>query len=114
MGGTYRSVRLPIRGPLAIGRYSQKSIVGGRLREKSTVDSRLREKSNQLREKTGRRRRRGKEEKRRRGEKGKKEIPSVVTAHGSPVRRRRPGPLFLPRVETECLPARREKDRGDT
>ncbi|RRT35162.1 hypothetical protein B296_00045554, partial [Ensete ventricosum] len=63
MGGTYRSVRLPVHGPPAIGRFRQKSIVGGRLREKSTVDGRLREKSTvggRLREKKGRRR--GKEE----------------------------------------------------
>ncbi|RWW61846.1 hypothetical protein BHE74_00031125 [Ensete ventricosum] len=33
MGGTYRSVRLPIRGPPATGRYRQKSIVDGRLRD---------------------------------------------------------------------------------
>ncbi|RWW11483.1 hypothetical protein GW17_00024904 [Ensete ventricosum] len=58
MGGTYRSVRLPVCGPPATGWYHQKSIVGDRLREKSTVGGRLREKM-------GRRRRRGKEEKRR-------------------------------------------------
>ncbi|RWW60972.1 hypothetical protein BHE74_00031996, partial [Ensete ventricosum] len=45
MGGTYRSVRLPVSRPSVTGRYRQKSIVGGRLREKK-----------------GRRRRRGKEE----------------------------------------------------
>ncbi|RRT47424.1 hypothetical protein B296_00032280 [Ensete ventricosum] len=44
-GGTYRSVRLSVRGPPATGRYRQKSIVSGRLSEKSTVGSRFREKS---------------------------------------------------------------------
>ncbi|RZR75360.1 hypothetical protein BHM03_00055527, partial [Ensete ventricosum] len=90
---------LPVREPSAIRWYRQKSTVGGRLREKKG------------------RRRRGKEEKRR-GEKGKKEIPSVVlargspthhrcpraiTALGSPVHRRRPCLLFLPCKETERL-----------
>ncbi|RWW44554.1 hypothetical protein BHE74_00049677, partial [Ensete ventricosum] len=77
--GTYRSVRLPVRRPLATGRFRQKSTVGGsistvdgRLREKSTADGRLREKSTvgrRLSEKKGRRRRRGKEEKKKRGKK---------------------------------------------
>ncbi|RWW41286.1 hypothetical protein BHE74_00053238 [Ensete ventricosum] len=31
-GGTYRSARLPVRGPPATGRYHQKSTVGGRFR----------------------------------------------------------------------------------
>ncbi|RWW19538.1 hypothetical protein BHE74_00024625, partial [Ensete ventricosum] len=71
--GRYIPVRqvIDIRLPTT-RRYRQKSIVGGRLREKK-----------------GRRRRRGKEEKRR-GEKGKKEIPSVVLARGSPTCRRHP------------------------
>ncbi|RWW52448.1 hypothetical protein BHE74_00041123 [Ensete ventricosum] len=30
MGGTYRSARLPVRGPPATGRFRQKSAVGGR------------------------------------------------------------------------------------
>ncbi|RZS13412.1 hypothetical protein BHM03_00045009 [Ensete ventricosum] len=81
-GGTYRSSKLPVHGLPATGRYRQKSIVGGRLREKLTVGGRLREKKE--------RRRRGKEEKRTRGEKGKKEIPSVILAHGSPARCHRP------------------------
>ncbi|RRT38874.1 hypothetical protein B296_00045738 [Ensete ventricosum] len=69
MGGTYQSARLPIRGSPVIGRYRQKSTVGGRLREKK-----------------GRRRRRGKKEKRR-GEKGKIEKPSAVLACWLPTRR---------------------------
>ncbi|RZS08860.1 hypothetical protein BHM03_00039895 [Ensete ventricosum] len=31
-GGTYRSARLPVRGPPATGRFPQKSTVGGRFR----------------------------------------------------------------------------------
>ncbi|RWW50663.1 hypothetical protein BHE74_00043060 [Ensete ventricosum] len=81
-GGTYRSSKLPVHELPATGRYRQKSIVGGRLREKLTVGGRLREKKE--------RRRRGKEEKRTRGEKGKKEIPSVILAHGSPAHCHRP------------------------
>ncbi|RWW39922.1 hypothetical protein BHE74_00054697 [Ensete ventricosum] len=63
----YWSAKLPVRGPLATGRYHQNrlsivnfgywrsiSTVGGRLREKSTIDSRLRKKKG--------RRRRGEEE----------------------------------------------------
>ncbi|RWW60835.1 hypothetical protein BHE74_00032190, partial [Ensete ventricosum] len=97
--------------PLKIDRRRLISAVGSRLREKSNVGGRLREKSGRLREKKGRRRRSGKEEKRRRGEKGKKEIPSVVLARGSPAHRRRRHPLFLLRVETERLPARGERSR---
>ncbi|RZS20539.1 hypothetical protein BHM03_00053076 [Ensete ventricosum] len=59
-GGTYRSVRLPVRGPPATGQFCQKSTADGRLREKSTVGSRLSKKNG--------RRRRGKEEKKKRGE----------------------------------------------
>ncbi|RZR83682.1 hypothetical protein BHM03_00010364 [Ensete ventricosum] len=51
MGGTYRSVRLPVRGPLATGRFRQKSTIGGRLREKSIVGGRLREKREEEEEK---------------------------------------------------------------
>ncbi|RWW70472.1 hypothetical protein BHE74_00021851 [Ensete ventricosum] len=57
MGGTYRSVRLSVRGPPATGRFRQKSTVGGRLKKKSTVGGRLRKKKG---------RRRGKEEKKKR------------------------------------------------
>ncbi|RWW12065.1 hypothetical protein GW17_00024280 [Ensete ventricosum] len=88
MGGAYRSVRLPVRGPPATGRFCQKSTVGGRLREKLIVGGRLCEKSTvgvRLREKRGRRRS-GKEEKK------KREVPisprhprrRVVVARGSP------------------------------
>ncbi|RWW50604.1 hypothetical protein BHE74_00043127 [Ensete ventricosum] len=81
MGGTYRSARLPIRGPPATSRFRQKSTVDSRLKKKSTVDGRLREKStvgDRLRKKKGR----GKEKKRR----GKERIPRppVVAARGSP------------------------------
>ncbi|RRT46452.1 hypothetical protein BHM03_00026827, partial [Ensete ventricosum] len=64
-GSTYRSVRLPVCGPPATGRYRQKSNVDSQLRDKSIVDGRLREKltvGGRLSEKKGRRRRRGKEE----------------------------------------------------
>ncbi|RZS09378.1 hypothetical protein BHM03_00040455 [Ensete ventricosum] len=69
MGGTYRSARLPVRGPPATGRFCQKSGVGGRLSEKPTVGGRLRKKKG---------RRRGKEKKK---EEGKKEyLASAVLA----------------------------------
>ncbi|RZS17891.1 hypothetical protein BHM03_00050096 [Ensete ventricosum] len=58
MSGRYRSARLPVHGPPAIGWFHQKSTVGGRLSEKK-----------------GRRRRGGKEEKKKRGEEGR--IPNA-------------------------------------
>ncbi|RWV90490.1 hypothetical protein GW17_00047301 [Ensete ventricosum] len=89
--------------PPKIDRRRLISTVGSRLKKKSTVRCRLREKSpvgDRLRKKKGRRR--GKEEKK---EEEKKEY--------SPVRRRSPCPqwLFLPREETERLPARGERSR---
>ncbi|RWW41273.1 hypothetical protein BHE74_00053266 [Ensete ventricosum] len=93
-------------------RLKKKSTVSSRLREKSTVDDRLREKStidDRLRKKKGRRRGKRKE---------KKEYlaraPSLPTCRRSqwvacvpspPAGRPRPRPLFLPREETERLPA---------
>ncbi|RZS18624.1 hypothetical protein BHM03_00050954 [Ensete ventricosum] len=108
MGGTYRSVKLLVCGPLATGWFHQKSTVGGRLREKSTVGGRLREKlivDGRLREKKGRRRR-GKEEKKKRGVLISPRHPRrrVVVARGSRV-------LFLPHKETERLPAQGERSR---
>ncbi|RWW40003.1 hypothetical protein BHE74_00054610, partial [Ensete ventricosum] len=76
MGGTYRSVRLPVRGTPATGRLRQKSTVGDRLREKSIADGRLSEKKG--------RRRRGKEEKKKREDR----IPSA-RAPSSPAGRER-------------------------
>ncbi|RZS26048.1 hypothetical protein BHM03_00059340, partial [Ensete ventricosum] len=78
-GGTYRSARLPVRGPPATGRFrqksavddrlSEKSTVGGRLSEKSTVDGRLRNKKEE-------------EEEKKKKEEGKKEYhASAVLAH---------------------------------
>ncbi|RRT64953.1 hypothetical protein B296_00040847, partial [Ensete ventricosum] len=103
-GGTYWSVRLPVRGPPATERFRQKSTVGGRLKKKSTVGGRLREKStvvSQLRKKKGRR---GKEEKKKR----RIPRPCAVLAHAPSLHSR---PLFHPRKETECLPARGERSR---
>ncbi|RWV99995.1 hypothetical protein GW17_00037064 [Ensete ventricosum] len=51
MGGTYRSARLPVRGPPATGRFRQKSTVGGRLKKKSTVSGRLRKKKRKRKKK---------------------------------------------------------------
>ncbi|RWW03035.1 hypothetical protein GW17_00033851, partial [Ensete ventricosum] len=80
------------------------SAVGGRLKKKSTVGGRLRKKKG---------RRRGKEKKKRRGEE-RIPRPPAVAARGSPVRHRRPRPLFLPREETERLPTRGERSRRHT
>ncbi|RWW27341.1 hypothetical protein BHE74_00019543 [Ensete ventricosum] len=96
MGGTYRSARLPVRGPPTTGRFRQKSTVGDRLSEKSTIGGRLRKK---------RGRRRGKEKKKKRGRKNTSPAPS------SPACRRCPRPLFLPREETKRLPARGDRSR---
>ncbi|RWV98551.1 hypothetical protein BHE74_00016218 [Ensete ventricosum] len=93
-GGTYRSVRLPLRGPPATGRFCQKSIVGGRLKKKSTVSGRLRKKKG---------RRRGKEEKKKR----RKRIPCphavVARARGR----------FFSRARRRSVSPGGEKDRGD-
>ncbi|RZS00987.1 hypothetical protein BHM03_00030777, partial [Ensete ventricosum] len=78
MGGTYRSARLPVRGPPATGRFHQKSAVGGRLSEKSTVGGRLRKKKG---------RRRGKGKKKRGEERIPRQCrprPPAVAARGSP------------------------------
>ncbi|RWW70957.1 hypothetical protein BHE74_00021335, partial [Ensete ventricosum] len=109
--GTYRSVRLSIREPPAIGRFCQKSTVGGRLREKSIVDSRLREKSiagGRLSEKKGRRRR-GKEETKKRGE--EERIPSALTS-SSPTCRPRSCVVAARGLRVLFIPCG-EKDRGD-
>ncbi|RZR82407.1 hypothetical protein BHM03_00008815, partial [Ensete ventricosum] len=81
-------------------RSKKKSIVGSRLREKLTVGSRLRKKKG---------RRRGKEKKRR----GEERIPRshAVLACPPSLPAGRPQPLFLPREETECLPAQGERSR---
>ncbi|RWW06919.1 hypothetical protein GW17_00029724 [Ensete ventricosum] len=68
MGGTYRSARLPVRGPPATGRFRQKSTVGGRLNEKRE------EEEEEEKE----------EKKKKRGEKR-----PIGRARSSPVRRRR-------------------------
>ncbi|RZR88578.1 hypothetical protein BHM03_00016192, partial [Ensete ventricosum] len=92
MGGTYRSARLPVRGPSAIGRFCQKSTVGGRLSEKK-----------------GGRRRRGKiRKKKKRGEK-----KPIARARSSPVRRRRLRAIVARGSWALFLP-RGEKDRGDS
>ncbi|RWW00790.1 hypothetical protein GW17_00036224 [Ensete ventricosum] len=98
MGGTYRSVRLPIRGPPATGRFYQNSTVGGRLKKKSTVGGRLRKKKG----------RRGKEKKKKRGRKNtspaRRPRPPTVAARGLPARRPCP-----PAVAARGLPARRRR-----
>ncbi|RZR85580.1 hypothetical protein BHM03_00012596 [Ensete ventricosum] len=95
MGGTYRSARLPVRGPPATGRFHQKSAISGRLRDKSTVGGRLSEKK-------GGRRRRGKRRKKRKEE--KKDLSSVRGPRPCAVAARGSRALFLPHGE---------KDRGD-
>ncbi|RWW55237.1 hypothetical protein BHE74_00038132, partial [Ensete ventricosum] len=78
MGGTYRFVRLSVRGPPATGRFRQKSTVGDRL--KGEIDRRRsieREKG----KKKKKRERRKKEKRRRR-------IPSA-RPRSSPARHRR-------------------------
>ncbi|RWW15817.1 hypothetical protein GW17_00020325 [Ensete ventricosum] len=75
-GGTYRSIRLPVHGPPATGRFRQKSIVGSRLKKKSIVDDRLRKKKWK------------KKRKRRKKEEEKKEY--LARASSSPARCRRP------------------------
>ncbi|RZR99607.1 hypothetical protein BHM03_00029200, partial [Ensete ventricosum] len=98
MDGTYWSVRLLVRGLPATGRFRQKLTVGGRLREKKG-------------------RRRGKKEKKKRGvpislrhPRGTPSLPAgrqrprAIVARGSQA-------LFLPRKETERLPAWGERSR---
>ncbi|RZR74240.1 hypothetical protein BHM03_00034144, partial [Ensete ventricosum] len=57
------------------------------------------------------RKRKKKEEGRKNTSPARRPRSSVVTARGSPARHRCPRPLFLPREETECLPARGDKSR---
>ncbi|RWW28775.1 hypothetical protein GW17_00006723 [Ensete ventricosum] len=94
MGGTYRSARLPIRGPSATRRFRQKSTVDGRLKKKSTSQSTV---DGQLRKEKGRRR--GKEKKRR----GEERIPHprVVLARLPSLPAGHPRPLSLLREETD-------------
>ncbi|RWW21069.1 hypothetical protein GW17_00014786 [Ensete ventricosum] len=102
----YRYVDRPLPGGSV-----KKSTVGGRLREKLTIGGRLRKKKG---------RRRGKEKKKR----GEERIPAcapsfpaccrrslVACAPSPPAGRPRPRPLFLPREETERLPARGDRSR---
>ncbi|RWW84540.1 hypothetical protein BHE74_00006846, partial [Ensete ventricosum] len=70
----------------------------------STVDGRLRE--------IGGRRKREEEEEEKKQNLYRRR-PCAVVAHGSPTRYRRPHPraIFLPREETERLPAQGERSR---
>ncbi|RWW71832.1 hypothetical protein BHE74_00020402 [Ensete ventricosum] len=91
--------------PAKINRWRSISAVGGRLKKKSTIGNRLREKSTvggRLRKKKGKKKR-----KRRKKEEEKKEY--LARAPLPPTSR--PWPLFLPREETERLPARGERSR---
>ncbi|RRT52093.1 hypothetical protein B296_00034324, partial [Ensete ventricosum] len=133
MSGTYRSDRLPVRGPPATGRFRQKSTIDdrfrpstidfdrrrsistvrGRLKKKSTVGGRLREKStvgDRLRKKKGRRI--GKEKKK----EGKKEY--LARAPSSPACRCRPQVArsrdrFFSHARRRSVSPCRETDRGN-
>ncbi|RWW31991.1 hypothetical protein GW17_00003356 [Ensete ventricosum] len=107
---SYRVVRTGLPGyryadcPLPSGMAKTTiSIVDGRLREISNVGNRLREKKGR------RRRRRGEEER----STSCHPRPCVVAARGLLACRCRPRPqaIFLPREETERLPARGERSR---
>ncbi|RRT67544.1 hypothetical protein B296_00024819, partial [Ensete ventricosum] len=99
-------------------RYADHSLPGGTAkidyrRSILAVNDRLREKSivgGRLREKNGRRSRRGKEEIRREEEEDLisrcRPRPHVVTARGSPARRPRPQAILLPLEETKLIPMR--------
>ncbi|RWW44356.1 hypothetical protein BHE74_00049883, partial [Ensete ventricosum] len=106
--------RLPVRGPPATGRFRQKSTVDGRLRE---IDCRR-----SIEEEKGKNKR--KRKKKKRGSKNtslarRPHPPAVAARHrllaiaprGSPACGHRPRPLFLPREETERLPARGDRSR---
>ncbi|RZS28542.1 hypothetical protein BHM03_00062207 [Ensete ventricosum] len=99
MGGPYRSARLPVRGPPAIGGY----------RQKSTVDDRLREKWGRLREKKGKRRR-GKEKKRSEEE---NLAPILARAPSSPSPAVRQRDVAHIRARRWNISPRGEKDRGN-
>ncbi|RZR84434.1 hypothetical protein BHM03_00011270 [Ensete ventricosum] len=86
IGGTYRSIRLPVCGPPTTRRFRQKSTVGGRLRKKK-----------------GRRR-------------GKKEKKKRIRKNISPPHRRRlrvARGSFFSRARRWSVSPRGEKDRGD-
>ncbi|RWW81866.1 hypothetical protein BHE74_00009703 [Ensete ventricosum] len=91
MGGTYRSARLPVRGPPATGRFRQKSTVGGQLSEKREEEEEEE-----------------KEEKKRKEE--KKDLsavrgphPCAVAACGSPASASRQRPRTVAACESRAL-----------
>ncbi|RRT53756.1 hypothetical protein B296_00048961, partial [Ensete ventricosum] len=84
-GGTYRSARLPVRGPPATGRFSQKSTVDGRL--KGEIDRRR-----SIEREKGRKKKKSKKKKKRKEEKKNTYRPRAVLACASslPAGRQRP------------------------
>ncbi|RWV93986.1 hypothetical protein GW17_00043516 [Ensete ventricosum] len=99
MGDTYRSASVPVRGSPATGWYRQN--------RPSAVDfGRWRSIEGEKRKKNKKRKRRKKKKRRRR------EKYLLACAPSSPARRRpRPWAMFLPREETERLPARGERSQ---
>ncbi|RWW35642.1 hypothetical protein BHE74_00059406, partial [Ensete ventricosum] len=124
----YRYADRPLPGSSAknqssaidFGRRRSISAVGGRLKKKSTIGDRFEreiDRRRSIEEEKGKK-------KRKRKKKEKKEYlarapslpacrrrPRVAYAPSPPADRPRPWPLFLPREETERLPARGERSR---
>ncbi|RZS15314.1 hypothetical protein BHM03_00047132, partial [Ensete ventricosum] len=120
MGGTYRSVRLPVCGPPATGRFiiltctarygryiPVRQVTSTRTAHYWAVLSKIDRRQpieeeidcrQSIEEEKGKKKRKRKKKKRRR-------------KNTSPARRPRPRPLFLPREETERLPARGDRSR---
>ncbi|RZS11766.1 hypothetical protein BHM03_00043130 [Ensete ventricosum] len=101
MGGTYRSARLPVRGPPAIGRFHQKSTVGGQLKgeidRRRSIEGEIDRRRSIEREKGRKKKKRKKKKKRRKEE--KKDLSPARGPRPCAVAARRSRALFLPRFE---------------
>ncbi|RWW66195.1 hypothetical protein BHE74_00026451 [Ensete ventricosum] len=104
--GTYRSARLSVRGPLATGRFRQKSTIGGRLKgeigHRRSIEGEI-DRRRSIEQEKGRKKKRKKKKKKKRGEKR-----PIARARSSPVRRRCP---WVASAHAPSPPAGRQRPR---
>ncbi|RWW51438.1 hypothetical protein BHE74_00042217 [Ensete ventricosum] len=122
MGGTYRSVRLPVHGPPTTERFCQKSTVDGRLRT-SAIDFGRRQpieeeidRRRSIEEENGKKKR--KRKKKRRGEERIPRPRAVLARLSSPARGLRSRVAcsrgrFFSRAGRRSVSSCEETDRGD-
>ncbi|RZS17309.1 hypothetical protein BHM03_00049435, partial [Ensete ventricosum] len=119
MGGTYRSVRLPVHGPPTTERFCQKSTVDGRLRTSAIDFGRRRpieeeiDRRRSIEEENGKKKRKRKKKKKR----GRKNT-SPARRPRSPARGLRSWVArgrgrFFSRAGRHSVSPRKETDRGD-